>query len=233
MRFWFIVSLIATLAALGASLYVSLVAPQLLPADVPTHWNIDGKVDQTVPRDQAWRYLLLMPGVMALIIVLWPLLPWLSPRAFNPERFRNTFYYIMAVVVLLMGYLHTVILLASMGVRIDIGRWLAGGMFLFFAVLGNVLGKVRRNFYIGVRTPWTIASETVWNQTHRFTAWVWVITGIVGFILAMSGVNLIVCIVGLVVAGLAPVLYSLILYKHLERTGRLKEEVPDVTGPVA
>jgi uncharacterized membrane protein len=233
MRFWLIVSLIVTLAALGASLYVSLIAPELLPEQVPTHWNIKGEVDSRMPRDQAWKVLLLMPGAMALIVGLTLVLPWLSPKGFNPERFHATYYFIMGVVVLLMAYLDAVILVASMEWKIDIGRWLLGGLFLFFAVLGNVMGKIRRNFWVGVRTPWTIASETVWNQTHRLAGWLWVAAGIAGFVGSLAGVPMPVCIGVLVLAAVVPVLYSLILYKKLERSGRLKEDAPEVSDPVA
>ena len=59
----------------------------------------------------------------------------------------------------------------------DIGRAMIGGMFLFFALLGNVMGKVRKNFYIGIRVPWTLASDRVWNDTHRLAAWMMVAGG--------------------------------------------------------
>src|SRR5919204_301408 len=59
---------------------------------------------------------------------------------------------------------------------------LFAGLFLFFAVLGNVIGKVRSNFWMGVRTPWTLASPKVWERTHRLAAWLWVTVSIVGFV---------------------------------------------------
>ena len=53
----------------------------------------------------------------------------------------------------------------------DIGRGFFAGLFLFFALMGNVMGKVRKNFFIGIRVPWTFASDRVWNDTHRMGAW--------------------------------------------------------------
>jgi uncharacterized membrane protein len=97
-----------------------------------------------------------------------------------------------------------------------------GGMFLFFALMGNVLGKVRRNFWVGVRTPWTLASEAVWVRTHRQTAWVWVAGGTVGFLAILAGVPpLLALILVLPPLVLYPVVYSLVLYKRLEREGKL------------
>ena len=65
---------------------------------------------------------------------------------------------------------------------IDLGRTLFAGLFLALALIGNVLGKVRRNFYIGVRVPWTLASDRVWNDTHRVAAWTMVGGSLVGFL---------------------------------------------------
>ena len=103
---------------------------------------------------------------------------------------------------------------------------------LFFALMGNSLGKVRRNFWMGVRTPWTLASETVWNRTHRVTAWLWVALGLVGFVIVLVFNWLVASLALLLVAVLTPVLYSLILYKSLEKQGKLHDEAPDVTDPV-
>jgi uncharacterized membrane protein len=169
-RRWLAFCLALTIAALAGSLFVGTVFVDDLPAQVPVHWNIHGQVDATVPRENALPYFLLAPGVMALMIVLALVLPWLSPRHFEVEPFRKVFDYVMGMVVILFGYIQLVILWASLDDRVSLIRWLLGGLFLFFALIGNVLGKVRRNFWMGVRTPWTLASERVWNQTHRLTA---------------------------------------------------------------
>jgi len=230
MNRWLLLSFVVVLFTLGATLYLCLVIPDRLPAEVPTHWGISGNPDAWVPREQAWKYLVLMPVVMFGFIGLTLLLPWLSPKGFDPNRFRPTYNFVMSMVVVLFGYIQAMILLASMEVKIDIGRAFAAGFFLFFAVIGNVMGKVRRNFWVGVRTPWTIASETVWNQTHRLASWLWVGMGVAGFIAALAGVSLIVCFVGLMLAALYPVLHSLILYKRLEKQGRLHEDMPNEVG---
>ena len=124
-------------------------------------------------------------------------------------------------------YMHGVILLATwQEVRqgpkfMDIGRALVGGMFLFFALLGNVMGKVRKNFYIGIRVPWTLASDRVWNDTHRLAAWLMVGGGIVGFLLVILGLPIVWSIAVMIATFLVPVVYSFVHYKALERQGAL------------
>jgi uncharacterized membrane protein len=148
-------------------------------------------------------------------------LPWLSPRPFSVERFRGTYEYIMFLLVALMGYIQVTILYTTLHHRLDTVRLMVSGIFLFFALLGNVLGKVRRNFWIGIRTPWTLASERVWNQTHRVAAWLYVVLGLVGFVAVLSGVELIAVFVVFMIGVLFPVVYSLVLYKRWQREGKL------------
>src|SRR5436305_6807562 len=115
----------------------------------------------------------------------------------------------MVVVVGLMGYIHVVMLYAvTYGLR-DFNRPLCSGLFLMLVLMGNVMGKVRRNFFIGVRTPWTLASERVWCDTHRLAAWLFVAVGLSGFALSLIGQWLVA--VGLLVAvAFVLVLYSLV-----------------------
>jgi uncharacterized membrane protein len=226
MNRWLAASIVLTALALGASLYVVYVRPDWLPEQVPTHWGVKGEPDHYVAREHILPYLLGMPAVMAGMVVLTVLLPWLSPRRFDLERFRDTYNYVMALVVALLAYLHGVILAGSMRKGVNMTQLMMGGLFLFFALLGNVLGKVQRNFWMGVRTPWTLASETVWIRTHRLAAWLFVGGGLAGLVLVLLGVNFVVCLVLFLAIALVPVFYSLVLYKSLERQGRLDAGPP-------
>jgi uncharacterized membrane protein len=109
-----------------------------------------------------------------------------------------------------------------MGVIIALTQMLMGGIFLFFALLGNVLGRVRRNFWMGVRTPWTLASEKVWNATHRLSAWLFLVVGLAGFVAILAGVHPFICLAVFLVVVFWPIFYSLWLYKRLERNGQLE-----------
>jgi uncharacterized membrane protein len=127
----------------------------------------------------------------------------------------------MTLVVGMMGLMHVLLLTAIFNDGFDVARAIPAGICVVLAVIGNSLGKVKRNFYIGIRTPWTLASERVWYATHRMAAKVMVAAGVAGVVMALAGVPG-PAIVGLAVAGaLLPVLYSLVLYKRLERAGEL------------
>ena len=126
----------------------------------------------------------------------------------------------MLMLVTMVAYF-AVILWAGVGHPLNVGRAIVGGVCLLFALLGNLMGKLRRNFYIGVRTPWALANERVWDATHRFAAKTFVAGGLVGLVLTAAGLNGRPVIVVLLTGGLVPVVYSLVFYKQLERRGEL------------
>lgn len=223
-RLSFSVSVAAVAAAFAASFLVYADRDAWLPAQVPTHWNAANQVDATTPRDQMLPVLLLLPGMMAGWTLLSLALPWLSPKPFSVETFRGTYNYIMLLVVLLFGWIHASLLIGFIWPTPDVFiRMLLGGVFLFIALLGNVLGKVRRNFWIGVRTPWTLANDTVWNQTHRLAAWTFTAGGLVACVAALIHplAGLFVGLAAILAAALIPVIYSLVLYKRMEKAGKV------------
>jgi uncharacterized membrane protein len=223
MKRWLLVSIALTLLATAASLVVWVNREAWLPEQVTVHWDTQFKPDKSVPRDGMFWYLLAVPASMAFMVLLLQVLPWLSPEHFKVDAFRATYDYIAGLLIAMFAYMHGVVLALYTGQVHDVGRWLIGGSLLFLALLGNVLGKVQRNFWMGVRTPWTLASETVWIRTHRLAAWLFVAAGLIGFVLVLLGVNPLLALALFIVAAIAPVFYSLVLYKYLEKRGRLGE----------
>ncbi len=205
-------------AVILASLAGSLVAYPHLPSVMPMHWDAHGHVNGYGPR---WWVLVIGPGLMTVLVLVFAAIPWLSPKQFEVESFRATYLYLMVVIVFLEAYVQFLIVMAGLGVSIDIGRAMTGGICLMFTLMGNVMGKVRRNFFIGIRTPWTLASEQVWNATHRFGATTFFAGGIVGLFFVLLNAPFWLPMAAILAAGLAPVVYSLVLYKQLERNGEL------------
>lgn len=199
--------------ALTAALFiVSLAYYERLPARIPSHWNIHGQIDGYLPK---WPGAFLTLFIMAGFCAGFGLLRWLSPRNYDVDRFKETFSYVMFCVVALVGYLHILILASALG-GMDVSRWIIGGLFVFFAMIGNVMGRVRRNFWMGVRTPWTLASDRVWDETHRATAKLWVACGVIGALLTALGMGLVWLTVFFLVIAILPVPYSLYLSKRAD-----------------
>jgi uncharacterized membrane protein len=204
---------------LTAAVFVAiLIAYSQLPNRVPTHWNMQGQANDYSAK---WTLFLIGPGLMAGILLLFYLLPWLSPKDWEVDAFQFTYLYIMVVLVSMLAYFTGVSLWVGLGYAANVDRAIVGGVCLLFALLGNVMGKVRRNFYIGVRTPWALANERVWNATHRFAAKTFVLGGVIGLALTAIGVKGWLPFAALMASALVPVVYSLVVYKQLERRGEL------------
>jgi uncharacterized membrane protein len=201
------------LLTLAACIYSATMAGRL-PDIVPTHWNAAGQ-----PNDYGskWTTLLLMPMIMAVMTILVPGLAAASPDKFGVESFRSTYNYVMLLVVAMMGVLHVTILQATVNGSFDITKASGLVIFAFFTLTGNVLGKVRRNFWMGIRTPWTLADERVWDQTHRVAAWLWTVGGVIGMLVCISGVSISAWITFLLVLAFIPVVYSFLLYQRLRQ----------------
>ena len=185
---------------------------------VATHWNMN---NQPNGYSHKWALFLISPGLMLGIMLLMRALPWLSPKNFEVDTFRATYLRIMVMILAVIAYMHCVMLWVNLGHSMDIGRTVVGGVCLLFALLGNLLGKLRRNFYLGIKTPWALANERVWNATHRFGAKAFVVAGLVGLLLTTVGLDGWPVLSVLVAGGLVSVIYSLAYYKQLERRGEL------------
>jgi uncharacterized membrane protein len=189
-----------------------------LPAQVPRHWDFEGHVNGWSSRTSA---ALVMPLSMIGVMALFAVLPWLSPRKFELDAQSTGYLWIMIGLLAFLGILHLAILGKAVGMRFDITRVILGLVCLFFAALSRVLPNLRRNFYVGVRTPWTLASDQVWRATHHFAAQTFLIGGVVGLALALIVPIVWLPIVMLGIGGLAPVIYSLVYYKQLEHRGQV------------
>jgi uncharacterized membrane protein len=208
-------ALLTSLAITFALFAYGVILYQALPDRVPTHWDASGHINGYGHKAIAT---FLMPAMMVLFTLLIPVLPKISPRNFEISTFGKTFNLLMVAVVVLFAFMQVVMLEAVQGRNVDVGRFFMAGLFLFFAAMGNFMGKVRRNFWMGVRTPWTLASERVWDQTHRAAGRLWVVTGLVCGIASLLGLPTMVGIVVLMAMALWPVVLSFLIYRKVEQS---------------
>lgn len=199
--------LVAAMLAVTGWLYPAL------PDPVPTHWNLVGEADGFTPKP--WGALI-HPFMLLGIWALFKLIPVISPRGFRLDEFMGTVRVIQLVMLGVMSVIGMVSLLAAIGWNVRIQWVVPLCVAVLFIVLGNYLGKVRRNFFIGVRTPWTLANEEVWNRTHRLAGWLFVLSGLLVIAATTAGWPAWLGITALVSAGLVPVVYSFWLYHRLE-----------------
>src|SRR2546427_13004143 len=147
-----------------------------LPARVPTHWYILGSPDGYSSRLFA---VLITPVILVVINGVFRILPRLDPRRANYEKFRDTYWLIANAVALFLLGVHVLVMINGLGRPVAMSRLMPVGVGLLFIVLGNSLARVQPTWFVGIRTPWTLSSDTVWRKTHR--------TGGVTFVIAGGG----------------------------------------------
>ncbi len=195
--------LIAVLAALW--LY-----PQL-SAQVPTHWDLQGNVNGTMPRFWGAAF----PALLIIgLAILTAVLPVISPRRFEITPFASVYNLLMLAVqgVVLVVGLST--LLVGAGYAVPMPRVAALSTGVLLMVLGNYMGKLRKNFFIGIRTPWTLASDVVWERTHRLAGRVFVLAGLLLVLGGIAGMPLWMSLSVIVPAAIIPCVYSYVIYRQ-------------------
>jgi serine/threonine protein kinase len=202
----------------AAALVATLIAYPQLPQSVPTQWGINNQPNGYSPK---WTLFFIGPGLMAGTMIFFHILPWLSPKNWRLDRFRTTCLRIMLVKVSILAYVYGVCLWAGTSHSVNAGRVIVGGVCLLVALWAGLLGKIRRNFFVGVLTPWTLANEQVWNKTHRLAAKTFAAAGITGLVLTAIGLDGWLIFATLMAGFLVPIAYSLIYYKQFERRGEL------------
>jgi immunity protein, SdpI family len=192
---------------------VSIWAYPQLPPTVATHWNVRGTPDGFSSRAVA---VAIIPGVILVITALFNVLPRLDPRRENYTKFIGTYWLIANAVILFILIGHAMIIATGLGFAVKIDRLMPIGVGLLFIVLGNYLTRVEPNWFVGIRTPWTLSSDTVWRKTHRTGGWLMVVGG---FVIAASaflphGAFLPLFIGAIVIVAVIPIVQSYILWKR-------------------
>jgi len=154
----FILAVIVLSFAIGIYLYPSM------PEQMASHWNAAGQVDGYMPKLLA---LLIMPIISALLLLLFVAIPRIDPLKENIAKFRKYFDRFVALIIIFLFYLYLLTLLWSFGLKFNMILMLVPAFAALFYYIGILVEHAKRNWFIGIRTPWTMSSDRVWDKTHR------------------------------------------------------------------
>jgi uncharacterized membrane protein len=135
-----------------------------LPETLASHWNVHGVADGSLPK--VWA-LFLLPGIAAGVTLLLAFLPRLDPLQKNIEEFRGTYEWFVAGILAFFLYLHLLTLAWNLGFRFSMVQALCPAFAVLYYGCGVLMSCAKRNWFIGIRTPWTLSSDRVWAETHR------------------------------------------------------------------
>ncbi len=191
----------------------------VLPDRIPSHFNIRGTVDGYSSK----TFLFLFDfGLLAFIYLLITFIPLLDPFKRKVEQRYNIFLVIRDILLAFILYVDLVTMISAAKAEFQSGMF-GAGLGLLLIVLGNYLPRIPRNFFVGVRSPWTLASDVVWRKTHVLAGWLFVGCGVLIIILTFMKVNLALSLfITICPAALAAgIIYPFLLFKRLQREGKL------------
>jgi len=189
-----------------------LIALPHLPATMPIHWGANGEADGFATKINA---MILTVGIMVLIYFIIAFVPRIDPRKENYKYFSKTYNIVLNAVLLLFFFVNMSTILQGLGYNVPmayIAPIMAG---LVFIIIGNYLQRVRSNYFMGIRTPWTLSNETVWKKTHRLSGKLFFIGGLLILISAFlpDGYKSVIMWGSIVLCVAIPYLYSYLVYK--------------------
>lgn len=203
-------ALILIAIVIGTALYSQL------PDPMPSHWNAAGEVDGYMSK--FWGVFLL-PLVTAGLTLLLLLIPVIDPLKANIAQFRRQYNAFVVGFVVYLLYVYGLTLAAALGYRFNMTMTLLPAMGLLFIGISFLVKSAKRNFFIGIRTPWTLSSDIVWQKTHALGAKLFLISGIVIFLSTFLGeAGLWLMLAMLLIAIIVPVIYSYLLFEHQEQS---------------
>lgn len=189
-----------------------IIALPHLPATMPIHWGANGEADGFATKINA---MILTVGIMVLIYFIIAFVPRIDPRKENYKYFSKTYNILLNAVLLLFFFVNMSTILQGLGYNVPmsyIAPIMAG---LVFIIIGNYLQRVRSNYFMGIRTPWTLSNENVWKKTHRLSGKLFFIGGLLILISAFlpNGYKSVIMWGSIVLCVAIPYLYSYVAYK--------------------
>jgi uncharacterized membrane protein len=200
------------LAALGFSLWVG---PQL-PADVPSHWNAAGQVDGYSSPGMA---MFLMPAITLAVGLLLIFLPKIDPLRANVDKFRPLYHWFVIGFGIYFTYIHVLTLLAGLGVVYNMTYALMPAIGILEFGLGFLIERTKQNWFIGIRTPWTLSSPVVWEKTHKLGGLLFKVCGGMALlgIFFRTEIAFIVMLAPTLVATIGIIIYSYVAYRQEQK----------------
>lgn len=151
---------------------------------IPVHFGLNGTPNRYGGKVQG---LLVLPLIASGLTGLLAFLPRIEPRAQNLARSGKAYSLVWIAAILLLSGIHFSIVAIAIGRTVNMAVIINALLGVFFLVTGNYLGKIRRNFVFGIRTPWTLDSDLAWNKTHRLGGWLFVLLGSALLLSALDG----------------------------------------------
>jgi len=200
-----ILGVIITSIIIGIFLYLKM------PERMAGHWNERGQVDGYIPK--FWG-LFLMPIISLALFLLFLLIPKIDPLKENIAKFRKYFDLFVLLIIIFLFYLYLLTIIWNLGIGFNMIQALIPAFGILFYYCGVLVENAKRNWFIGIRTPWTLSSDLVWEKTHRIGGKLFKLSGIISFLgLFFLNYALFFVLIPTIFTAIYTVVYSYFLYQ--------------------
>lgn len=206
------------------SALVSVLAAPSLPEELITHWNAAGEPDGTMSKGAA---IALAPAFSVGLLLLLVLIPRIDPLGENVEEFRGYYDWFAVIFTGFMFVLHAGIIAFNLGYTFDFTLLIVGLLAVLFYYVGVLLTHAERNWFVGIRTPWTLSNTEVWNRTHELGGKLFKLTALIALLgLFFGDYALYFLLVPTAFTAVSTVLYSYYLYSKMEDPSEEQSDSP-------
>ncbi|MAF43551.1 MAG: hypothetical protein CMI54_05210 [Parcubacteria group bacterium] len=201
------IALIALAFIVGSFLY------PVLPDKMPTHWNIQGEVDAWSTKNFGVFF---FPVITLGIYFLMTLIPLIDPLKRNYPKFHTPYFFFRTLFVFFFVAIYFYTLSAALGTKININYFIFPAISILFILIGLFIPKIKKNYFVGIRTPWTLHSEEVWDKTHQFSGKLFVAAGIIALTsLFFPKYSFIMVIGPILSASFISIIYSYFIFRKI------------------
>jgi uncharacterized membrane protein len=206
-------AIITIIGILLLSFIIAVFFYQKMPVEMASHWNAAGNVDGYMGK--IWG-IFLMPIITLALTILIFMLPRIDPLKKNVDKFRKYYDGFMMIFVTYMLYIYLITLIWNLGYKFNMIQMLTPSFAILFYYCGILMQHAKRNWFIGIRTPWTLSDDKVWDKTHKLGAVLFKISGLlclIGFVMPQYAIWLV--LVPVLSSSIVLFVYSYLVYKKM------------------
>jgi len=201
---------------IGTGVITSVVLLPYLPDTMVSHWGISGEPNGYMPKAFALSF---APLLMLVLVGLFSLFSHIDPLKKNIDTFRKEFDMFVILLILFFLYIHILTLVWNMGIPFNLGQWMFPALGGLFWSIGSLLEKTKRNYFVGIRTPWTLASDIVWDKTHVLGGTLFKVSGIVtAFATLVPAYGFFILLGTIISSAVISIVYSYMIFKQENKT---------------
>jgi len=206
---------IITLIIILISFLIGIYFYPQMPEEIASHWNAQGQVNGYMPK--LWG-LFFMPVISLILLAFFILIPKIDPLKENIKKFRKYFDIFVIIIILFLFYIYLLTILWNLGIRFEITQLIIPPIGILFFYAGVLTENSKRNWFIGIRTPWTISNEKVWNETNRLGGKLFKISGLIALLgILFQDYAILLVIIPIVLASVYTFIFSYYEYNRLKR----------------